>query len=248
MSWQAVDPKQQLTTMVEMGGGWVNAHAHIDRSYIINADNWARTNDALATKWDLTDEYKRSASVEEILGHMSMAAEHLLMQGGQALGSFIDCDSVVRDKSLRAAEKLRERYADELEIVFMSQPIKGLSDPVEREWFEHAAEFVDIIGGLPERDGHHDPSLDRSDEHFDTIFGLAGEHDKPLHIHVDQHNTPAQIETERAIAKTREHGYAGRVTLIHCISLAAHPKPYRERIYADLTEQDRCSNLSDSLD
>lgn len=238
MSWQTVDPKQKLTAMVDMEGGWVNAHAHIDRSYIINDNNWARTNDELATKWDLTDEYKRSASVEEILGHMSMAVEHLLEQGGQALGSFIDCDSVVRDKSLRAAERLKERYGEELDLIFMSQPIKGLSDPEERQWFEYAAGFVDIIGGLPERDGHADPAMDRSEEHFDTIFGLAAEHDKPLHIHVDQHNTPAQTETERAIAKTLEYDYAGRVTLIHCVSLAAHQKPYRERIYAELAEQD----------
>ena len=238
MSWETVDPKQTLTEIVAAEGGWVNAHAHIDRSYIINRDNWRRTNDALSTKWDLTDEYKSTASVSTIAGRMSMVIEHLLEQGGQALGSFIDCDSVVEDKSVRAAEIVKERYGDELDLVFMNQPIKGLMNDTERKWFEYAADFVDAIGGLPERDGHSDPLLDRSDAHFDAIFDIAAARGKPLHIHIDQANLPTQRDTERAIAKTHEYGYAGKVTLVHCISLAAQPKPYRDHVYTDLADQD----------
>lgn len=238
MSWENINPREELEHMVREGGGWVNSHAHIDRSYIINRDNWAKTGDNLQVKWSHTDQFKASASVETILGHMSRAVENQLMQGAQALGSFIDCDSVVRDKNILAAEKLKEKYGKEIRLVFMNQPIKGLVDPTERQWFEEAAEFVDIIGGLPERDGNPGEENDQSNEHFDIIFDLAKQLGKPLHIHVDQMNDPSQRDTERAIQKTREHNYMGKVSLIHCISLAAQAKEYREKMYRELLELD----------
>lgn len=238
MSWENINPREELEHMVREGGGWVNSHAHIDRSYIINRDNWAKTGDSLQEKWNHTDRFKSSATVEVIAGHMSRAIEDQIGQGVQALGSFIDCDSVIRDKSLRAAEIVRQRYGSDIELVFMNQPIKGLVDPTERAWFEEAAHFVDIIGGLPEKDGNPGEVGDRSDEHFDIIFELAKQLGKPLHIHVDQMNDPAQRDTERAIQKTREHSYMGKVSLIHCISLAAQAKEYRERMYRDLAELD----------
>ena len=57
-------------------------------------------------------------------------------------------------------------------------------------------------------------------------------------MHVDQLNDPGQRDTELLINKTKEHGYAGKVSAIHCISLAAQPKAYREDIYKQLVEQD----------
>lgn len=238
MSWENSNPKQELEAMIQDQGGWVNSHAHIDRSYIINKDNWRKTGDSLQEKWSHTDQFKTTASIEVIAGHMSRVIENQIAQGVQALGSFIDCDSVVKDKNIRAAELVKQRYRGDIQLVFMNQPIKGLVDPVERAWFEEAAQFVDIIGGLPERDGNPGENDDRSDEHFDIIFELAKQHGKPLHIHVDQMNHPAQRDTERAIAKTRQNNYMGKVTLIHCISLAAQPQHYRERIYRELVEQD----------
>ena len=234
MSKEKMEPREELEELVRRNGGWVNTHAHIDRSHIISPNNWHLTADTLQAKWDYTDHFKRSSTVRQILGHMSCVVEAQLTQGVQALGSFIDCDSVVRDKNLRAAEMLKQRYGTEIQLVFMSQPIKGLHDDEERAWFEHAANFVDIVGGLPERDGD---SPGGKELHFDRIFQLATDHGKPLHIHVDQFNSPDQRDTEIAIKKTIEYDYAGRVALIHCISLAAQDASYRQRIYKALKRQ-----------
>lgn len=238
MNWETIDPKQLVTDEVTARGGWVNSHAHIDRSYIINQANWGRTADPLRVKWNLTDEFKASASVGEIVGHMSQVVENQLSQGAQALGSFIDCDSVVKDKSLLAAQELKERYGQDIQLTFMNQPIKGLVDPVERAWFEAAADYVDIIGGLPEKDNADHHETDRSAEHLDIIFGIARARDKRLHIHADQLNQPSQRDTEQVIAKTVEHDYQGMVSLVHCISLAAQAKAYRQAIYDQLREHD----------
>ena len=236
MSWENINPREELEHMVRERGGWVNSHAHIDRSYIINRDNWSKTGDNLQVKWSHTDQFKASASVETILGHMSRVVENQLAQDTQALGSFIDCDSVVRNKNILAAEKLKERYGKEIQLVFMNQPIKGLVDPIERRWFEEAAEFVDIIGGLPERDSSDDPALDNFDYHLETIFELAIAQNKPLHIHADQKNSPSQQDTEKILKKVEAGAMLGRVTLVHCISLAAQQEIYRKRMYKKMKD------------
>lgn len=238
MTWQNIDPRTILLEKIKAQGGWVNAHTHIDRSYIVNWDNWSKTGDSLEVKWDHPDEFKSSVTVNEIVDHMSRVIDNQLEQGVQALGSFIDCDSVVKDKNLKAADIIRDRYKNDLILRFIHQPIKGLMDPTERKWFEEAAAFVDIIGGLPERDSKLRLGVDRKAEHLDVLFEAGKKHKKPLHVHVDQLNDPNQRDTELLISKTREHEYAGNVTAIHCISLAAQKKSYREKIYAGLVEQD----------
>src|SRR5690348_5590671 len=59
---------------------------------------------------------------------------------------------------------------------------------------------------------------------------------KMAHIHVDQLNTAAEKETELLIKKTKQHKMQGKVVGIHGISIAAHPKAYRQHIYKELIE------------
>ncbi|MES2971038.1 MAG: amidohydrolase family protein [Patescibacteria group bacterium] len=238
MAWQDINPKQILLEKIKARGGWVNAHTHIDRSYIINWGNWKKTGDPLHLKWDHPDEYKVQVSVKEIVAGMSRVIDNQLAQGVQALGSFIDCDSIVKDKNLKAADQVRAQYKGQMEIKFIHQPIKGLMDKTQRQWFEEAASFVDIIGGLPERDSEMKIGVNRKAEHLDILFETAKKHDKSLHIHVDQLNDPNQRDTELLIQKTRQYGYKGRVSAVHCISLAAQKKSYRQKIYKQLVEQD----------
>lgn len=238
MAWDTINPKQILLEKIKKRGGWVNAHTHIDRSYIINDKNYSKASDSLDLKWDHPDEFKAKSTVSNIVGHMSQVIDNQLEQGVQALGSFIDCDSVVKDKNLKAADLLRAKYQGQIEIRFIHQPIKGLMDATERKWFEEAASFVDIIGGLPEVDSEMKIGVDRKSEHLDILFETAKKHNKTLHIHVDQLNNPEQRDTELLIAKTKEHAYAGKVSAIHCISLAAQERDYRQRIYKELKELD----------
>lgn len=238
MAWQQINPKQILLDKIKAKGGWVNAHTHIDRSYIINDENYTKTSDALHLKWDHPDEFKAKVTVDDIVRHMSQVIENQLEQGVQAIGSFIDCDSVVEDKNLKAAQIIRDRYKGQIQIKFIHQPVKGLMDKTERKWFEEAASQVDIIGGLPERDSEVKIGVDRRAEHLDILFAAGKKYSKPLHVHIDQYNSPDQRDTELLIQKTREHDYAGKITAIHAISVGAQPKAYRQNIYKQLAELD----------
>lgn len=226
-----MDPKQKLLDMIKNKGGWVNAHAHIDRAYILNEDNFPLVNGSLQEKWDYPDQYKAAASVEDIYNNMVRVVEDQIKQGVQAIGSFIDVDPVIEDKAIKAAQKLRDNYQDKVQIKFINQVVKGVLDPEARKWFDIGAEFCDIIGGLPEKDAGHEA------EHLDVLFEAAKENgDKMIHVHIDQYNSPDQRDTELLINKTIEHNYKGKVVAVHCISVGAQPKSYRQDLYKKLND------------
>lgn len=225
-SW---DLKQYLIKQIMKNGGWVNTHAHLDRAYSISLDNLQLGNAKLQQKWDLVDELKRNSSINDIYDRLSFALEKQREQGVTALLSFIDVDPVVKDKALKAAEKLREQNTD-MTILFANQCLKGVLTTEAKKWFELGAEFADIIGGLPGKDADHEA------EHLDTILQKGKEMGKMVHVHVDQLNISQEKETELLINKTQEHEMQGRVVAIHSVSLACQPKKYRQQIYKQLAE------------
>ncbi len=225
------NPKQIVLDKISAQGGWVNAHAHVDRAFILTPENFQLTGESLETKWSLPDKYKEQASVDDIYDNMARVVEDMIAQGVQAIGSFIDVDPVIKDKAIVAAKRLRENYKGKIKIKFINQVVKGVIDPEARKWFEVGAEFVDIIGGLPERDAGHEA------EHLDILFEAAKKNgNKPLHVHIDQFNSPDQRDTELLVKKTIEHGYQNKVAAVHCISLGAQPKAYRQELYKKMKE------------
>jgi cytosine deaminase len=227
------DPKAILLQKIKAKGGWVNAHAHIDRAFILDEENFKLVDGTLKEKWAFPDDYKRKASVDDIYANMVRVVEDQIKQGVQAIGSFIDVDPVIEDKAIQAAKKLRENYSDKIQIKFINQTVKGVLDPDARKWFEIGAEFADIIGGLPEKDEG------READHLDILFAVAKKNgNKPLHVHIDQLNLPEQRDTELLIQKTIEHDYQGKVVAIHGISIGAQAKEYRQGLYKKLKDAD----------
>jgi cytosine/adenosine deaminase-related metal-dependent hydrolase len=206
-------------------GGYVNAHAHLDRAYTITEKTLAQGDEHLHTKWGLVDEVKRKSSVDEYYERMAYGLEQMMEQGVAVVGTFVDVDEMAKDKVIRAADKLRSEYRDRIELVFINQALKGVLEPKARKWFEMGAEFVDILGGLPAKD------KDREEEHLDVVMKMAKKMGKMVHMHVDQLNTAREQETELLVDKTMEHGMEGKVVAVHGISIGAHKKSYRDELY-----------------
>lgn len=223
--------KEELLQKIKDNGGWVNAHAHLDRAYSINKNNldFDRT---LQEKWDLNNELKQTSTVDDIYGRMAKGVERMLEQGVQAIGTFIDVDAYIEDKAIKAAQKIREKYQNDLQIVYINQVHYGVIDSEARKWFDIAAEFVDIIGGLPEKD------KGKESEHLDIVLETAKRMNKMAHVHIDQFNDPEQRDTELLVKKTVEHGLQGKVVGIHGLSIAAQPKEYRKNLYNRMKDAD----------
>ncbi len=227
-----MNPKELIVEKIKAAGGWVNTHAHLDRAYTLTEDTFSYTNSFLKEKWHLVDDMKRNSTVDDIYGRMARAIEHFLEQGAQAVGTFLDVDEVIEDRSLKAAMKIREDYGKDIKIRYANQVLKGVIDPKARKWFDMSVEFVDIIGGLPAKD------FGKEAEHLDILLSTAKENNKLVHVHVDQFNNEDETETELLARKTIEHGMQGKVTAVHSISVAAHKKLYREALYKLMKEAD----------
>ncbi|WP_185855740.1 amidohydrolase family protein [Blattabacterium cuenoti] len=220
-----MNPKKIFIEKVKKKGGWVNAHAHLDRAYTLTKKNFKYYYFPLKKKWYLIDEMKRLATKEDIYIRMEKAIEYFLMQGTQALCTFIDIDEVIEDRALKAASKLKKNYGKYIQICFANQVLKGVLDKKSKYWFEKSVDFVDIIGGLPAKD------YGRENDHIDILLKTAKKNGKIVHVHVDQFNSSEERETEQLARKTIEHGMQGKVVAIHSVSLAAHSRSYRYDIY-----------------
>lgn len=221
--------KQLLINEIKKKGGWVNSHVHADRAFTITPKKLGIYQKfSLEQKWDIVDEVKKNASVDEYYRRISHAIELMISQGVTAVGSFIDVDPICGDRAIKGALKARDKYKKHIEIKYINQVLKGVIHPKARKWFDIASEYVDIIGGLPRRD---ERDYGKAKEHLDILFSTAKKKKKMVHVHVDQFNIAKDKETELLCDKTEEHGMEGKVVAIHCISVAAHPIQYRKKVY-----------------
>ena len=200
-----LDLKEEILKKIKDNGGWVNAHAHFDRAYTITSENFHFTKATLQEKWELNNELKQTSTVEDIYNRMAQGMESMIEQGVSVVGTFIDVDSYIKDKAIKAAQKIRDEYKKDIEITYINQVHYGVLDKEAREWFETGAAFVDIIGGLPERD------KGKEAEHLDILFATAKKMNKMAHVHIDQFNDPNQNDTELLAKKTIEHGLQGKL-------------------------------------
>jgi cytosine deaminase len=224
------DPWYELINKVWSCGGFVNAHSHLDRAYTVTKQNLKNTvYDHLFEKWRFVDLYKENATINDYCSNIKTAIDNQKTMGTTSCLSFIDVDSVVGLKALRAANLAKE-YASNIQnfdFKIATQTLKGVVSPHERIFLEMAldTDIVDIIGSLP--------SVDKGLEgnHLDIIFELAKRYNKRVHVHVDQLNVATEKETELLARKAIYHGWEGKVTAIHSISLACHPAEYRMEVY-----------------
>lgn len=222
------DVKADLLERIAKNGGWINCHAHIDRAYTITQENFELFLQPRSEKWALNDTLRETSTVSMIYDRMARAIERLLEQGVVALATYIDVDYKVKDKSIQAAIKIREKYGKDMTIKYLNQSSYGLFDSTKecQKWFDIGAEFVDILGGLPKA------NVDREPEYFDVLFTTAKRLGKMVHVHVDELNLPEEHETELMASKVIEYGLQGKVAGIHGISINCRTKEERKRIYS----------------
>ncbi len=222
--------KQQMLDAIADRGGFVNCHAHFDKAFYITKEGLDQSMVDMEVKWNMSDQLKRESTQEDIEKRIRHGLDILVAQGCQLACSFIDAYDVVGERAIDAALKVKEEYKDRIDVRYMGQPLAGLTDIKSIQLFERVTEKCDIVGGLPSKDRPHE------DRHFDMLFNIARNQNKPLHIHIDQENNPHERDTEKLIAYTKKYGYEGRVVAIHAISVSAQSKEYRTNIYKGLAD------------
>ena len=204
--------------------GFINCHAHIDRAGTIQFTDKTLTKKRLQEKWELVNEVKRQMSQH---GYYTGILETCLRQkefNTNKILSFIDLDSSIGEKALHGAMKAKEELLQhDVELYVGNQTVGGFTRQ-NLLLFESNIDNLDFLGGLPKAD--EDP-----ERHLDILFSVAKSTGKKVHVHVDQLNVVEERETEWLAERTIEHGLEGRVVAVHSISLACHPKTYRDYVY-----------------
>ncbi len=220
-----LDLKQTILDKIKQNGGWVNCHSHIDRSFTIDEKLYKLANKLRHQKWLLNTDLRETSTAEQIYDRMAASLELMIAQGVSAIGSFIDVDPHIKDKSIKAAQKIKQKYKGQITIKFINHSSYGILTKEERDWFEVGADFADIIGGMVKA------NQGQESEYLDILMQTAKAKGKMIHVHVDEENVLSEKETELLAKKTIEHGLQGKVVGIHGISINCHPKSYREELY-----------------
>lgn len=213
-----------LRDQIDKSGGFYNCHAHLDRAYSLNLDNFNLSNKDLKEKWSLVEAYKRDSDIKVLSTNMMDAITYQKMNGVTGICTFLDFDDISESKPFEAFSKVRDNLGALIDLKCANQTLKGVLDEKSRYYFDMGSACCDIIGSLPAVDV--DP-----EKHLDIVFSRAKKLRKKVHVHVDQFNSKYEKETEMVLRKIKQYGLEGNVSLIHCVSLASHPKDYRLDIY-----------------
>ncbi|MCF7830726.1 amidohydrolase family protein, partial [Candidatus Gracilibacteria bacterium] len=126
----------------------------------------------------------------------------------------------------------KEKYKDKIDIQICSQVLEGAMSKEAQEWVEKAAQYVDVLGGLPSRDRPH------QEAHMEFLFDVARRHNKTIDVHVDQNNDPDEYDTEMLAKMVIKHKMQGKVNAVHACSLSAQPDDYIRDVAQMIKEAD----------
>lgn len=249
--------EQELRNAIKNLGGWFNAHAHIDRAYVMESkyvehadmDPWDIATYPLEVKQHTTGTLHEGLAYtrESLRERISKALEASIAHGTRRLDSFIDTTAdCIKTTALEVALELKEHYRGKIDFRVGAYPIFGFKDDQPERWevFLHGAKMADFIGTLPERDSR--PTHIGFKEHFRRILNAANALDyKEVHMHVDQSNRPDENGTETLIEAVRwlRPDSSGRVQrrtptvwAVHALSIASYSEDRFKRVVEGLYE------------
>ena len=219
---------ENIKSKIKLNGGFVNAHAHLDRANTANFFTNKEKYMFLKEKWKLVDKIKKDSTLLDYENRINNALHDQISYGVRNICSFVDVDTVVNSKAITAAYNVSNYNwtKGKINLVVATQTLKGVLDKQQSDLLFKNIDKADIIGSLPAAD------KGRESEHLDFLMQLARQENKRLHVHVDQLNTNREKETELLARKTIQWGMEEKVTAVHSISLACHPKNYRQEVYS----------------
>src|SRR5690606_7051045 len=213
-------PETEAANLTEGGGrllfpGFVDAHAHLDKSLL--GLGWYR-NEVGPELTDKIDNERRLRIERDIDFHQQSArsARRSISAGTTHMRTFADIDTDVGLRCFEGVLRTREELRDALDLQIVAFPQSGmLIRPGTVELMDEALRNgADVVGGL-------DPAtIDRDPKgHLDTIFALAERHDVDVDIHLHEPGELGAFSMELIAERTRALGWQGRVVISHAFCL-----------------------------
>jgi cytosine deaminase len=144
--------------------------------------------------------------------------EQIVAFGTGVVRSHVDIDTELGLSGLEALLRLKQSYADLIDIQIVAFPQSGiLRDPGVADLLDAAlGAGADLIGGL-------DPAGIDGDigGHLDVVFRLAQNHGAGVDIHLHDPGPLGAFELRDIAARARAAGLGGRVAVSHAYALGA---------------------------
>lgn len=244
---------QILEHTVAEFGGWVNAHAHLDRAntfapeflHHANIDPIGAAGLSLPVKQILVGELHKGLAYrpENLYARMRAELERMHTMRAREVVSFVDATPDIGLTAIEQAARLRDEFKDRLAFKIAVSPIFGFKNPRANpdRWdvYRQAAQVADVLGGLPSRD-RADGRVG-FDGHVRMILELGKELRKPVHFQVDQDNDPREDETEQLVQAVRwlgspdvEDEEGPTVWAVHAISPSCYDETRFQRLVDNL--------------
>ncbi|MDR6670346.1 amidohydrolase family protein [Rhizobium sp. 1399] len=221
----AIEPassREGAKDVVDIGGAllvpsFVEGHIHLDTSFY--GDKWI-PHKPCTNGFDVHERVAFQAENMAAAAPMDERARNQLdlciSNGAVQMRSHVMVDGSVGLKSLETILKVREEYADIIDIQLVAFPQSGiLKSPGTPELMDEAiAMGADLVGGL-------DPlSFDRDIKgHLDVVFGIAEKRGVDVDIHLHDASTLGAMTIEEICARTTALGMQGHVAVSHAYGL-----------------------------
>jgi cytosine/creatinine deaminase len=200
--------------------GFAEPHVHLDKTLSIGdgVENQSSTLDEAITLWN---ELCLGRSQADFEARADAALRLALSKGVTYLRTHINVGSESRTAILATLE-VRERWRGRIDVQLCTLGIPGA--PEEDAAYRDALGLgVDVIGGSP----NHAPDPPAA---IRSAFKLAEEYGRPIDLHIDESENPADRYVEMVAECTRVHGLAGRVSVDHLCSLSYRPLDEQRRV------------------
>ena len=214
--------------------GFVDAHAHMDKSLI--GLPWHRhdVGPALLDKITHERELRREEGIDAH-AQSSKLARLAIAAGTTHIRTFVDIDTEWKLAGFEGVQQTRADFRDALSIQIVAFPQSGmLMRPGTVELMEDALkQGAEVVGGLDPSTIDRDPA-----KHLDVIFGLAEQYDADIDIHLHEPGDLGAFSVELIAERTKALGYQGRVVISHAICLGGVDDAYLSRLIDLLVEND----------
>jgi cytosine deaminase len=194
----------------------IESHIHLDKAGIMRRCTICAG--TLGEAVSETAKAKAAFTEEDVYQRASLVLEKAIVNGTNRLRTFVEIDPRAGHRSFEAIKRLRDDYAQAIEIEICAFAQEGLTnEPATEAMLNSAlASGADCVGGCPYTDP--EPA-----EHIRRIFELGERYRVPVDFHLDFDLDPSRSNLPEVIAQSIKRRYEGRVSVGHVTSMSAMP-------------------------
>lgn len=195
--------------------GFVETHVHLDKACILDR---CGAGDSLPDAIAGVRRAKAAFTEEDVAQRAASVLAQAIGHGTTLMRTHVEIDPVVGLRGFHGVQAAIAAHRWGIEVETCVFPQDGLLNlpGTEALMRQALAEGARVVGACPYTDT--DPL-----GQLDAVFAMARDFDVPIDMHLDFDLIPDTTMIEAVCARTRAHGWGGRVTIGHVTRLSALP-------------------------